>query len=408
MRGVGVRSYRAIIASVTICGVAIAVIVTGAARVSESTAVGESEIRAALLASVKFAPAPGATVVAPNAPIVVKAGRGHLVAVRVTSQARAVVRGTLAPAAHEWRSRGPLAYGTTYKVTATVSGASHVRAESTMTFRTLTPATAVSASVFPWEGLTVGIGQPIVFTLSRPIVTDAARARLLSHVLVGESKPIVGGWHWFSDRELHFRPRTFWPVGEHVTIAWDLTGWNPSVGVWGTSVGTTGFTVGDAHVSYADLSTDQMFVTDNGRAIATYPISGGKPTDPTMGGVHLVMDKSSVVHMVSSTNGIPVSSPDGYDELVYDDVHISDSGEYVHAAPWSVSSQGRTNVSHGCVNLSPADAAAFFAFSRVGDIVVVTGSPRPPELGDHGVMDWSTSWPVFTPAARSGSSAVSG
>jgi lipoprotein-anchoring transpeptidase ErfK/SrfK len=226
--------------------------------------------------------------------------------------------------------------------------------------------------------------------------------------LVGESKPIAGGWHWFSDHELHFRPRTFWPVGEHVTIAWDLTGWNPSVGVWGTSVGTTGFTVGDAHVSYADLSTDQMFVTDNGRAIATYPISGGKPTDPTMGGVHLVMDKSSVVHMVSSTNGIPVSSPDGYDELVYDDVHISDSGEYVHAAPWSVSSQGRTNVSHGCVNLSPADAAAFFAFSRVGDIVVVTGSPRPPELGDHGVMDWSTSWPVFTPAARPGSSAVSG
>ena len=34
--------------------------------------------------------------------------------------------------------------------------------------------------------------------------------------------------------------------------------------------------------------------------------------------------------MVSSTNGIPVNSPDGYDELVYDDVHISDTGEYVH------------------------------------------------------------------------------
>ena len=80
-----------------------------------------------------------------------------------------------------------------------------------MTFRTLTPATAITTSVFPWEGLTVGIGQPIVFTLSRPIASDAARARLLSHILVGESKPIAGGWHWFSDHELHFRPRTFWP-----------------------------------------------------------------------------------------------------------------------------------------------------------------------------------------------------
>ena len=45
--------------------------------------------------------------------------------------------------------------------------------------------------------------------------------------------------------------------------------------------------------------------------------------------------------MISSTNGIPVNSPDGYDELVYSDVHISDSGEYVHAAPWSVDESGQ-------------------------------------------------------------------
>jgi lipoprotein-anchoring transpeptidase ErfK/SrfK len=144
------------------------------------------------------------------------------------------------------------------------------------------------------------------------------------------------------------------------------------------------------------LSTHEMTVTDNGRAIATYPISGGKPTDPTMAGVHIVLDRAAVVHMVSSTNGIPVNSPDGYDELVYNDVHISDTGEYVHAAPWSVASQGHANVSHGCINLSPANALAFFGFSRVGDVVLVTGSPRPPVVGDHGVMDWDTSWSAFT------------
>ena len=393
------RSYRAIIASLISLGVATAIIVTGAAHVSESNAINEAEVRAGLAASVKFAPGAGATAVAPTAPIIVKAGRGRLIAVRVTSQPQGGVAGTLVPSANQWHSTGLLAYGTVYTVTATVAGASHLRAASTMTFRTLTPATAVSATVFPWEGLTVGVGQPIVVTLSRPIVGAAARAKLLSHVLIGESKPVPGGWLWFSDTELHFRPRAFWPTGEQVRVAWNLTGWNPSVGMWGTSQGTTRFTVGDAHVSYADLATDQMIVTANGLAIATYPISGGKPTDPTMGGVHLVMDRSSVVHMVSSTNGIPVNSPDGYDEFVYDDVHISDSGEYVHAAPWSVSSQGRTNVSHGCINLSPADAAAFFSFSQVGDIVVVSGSPRPPETGDHGVMDWTADWSAFTPSA---------
>ena len=115
-------------------------------------------------------------------------------------------------------------------------------------------------------------------------------------------------------------------------------------------------------------------------------------------GDHVVLDRESVVHMVSSSNGIPVNSPDGYDELVYSNVHISDSGEYVHAAPWSVSDQGHQNVSHGCINLSPPDAQAFMDFSRVGDLVQVVGGPRAPELGDHGVMDWDTPWNQWTPA----------
>ncbi len=181
-------------------------------------------------------------------------------------------------------------------------------------------------------------------------------------------------------------------------MSWDLTGWNAGGGAWGQGTGSTHFGIGDARVSFVDLVGHRMTVTLNGATIAVFPISGGKPKDPTMNGVHIVLDRESVVRMVSSTVGIPVNSPDGYDELVYDDVHISDSGEYVHAAPWSVSSQGVTNVSHGCVNLSPANAHTFFQFSRVGDVVVIDGSPRPPVLGDHGVMDWDTTWESFTPA----------
>ena len=62
-------------------------------------------------------------------------------------------------------------------------------------------------------------------------------------------------------------------------------------------------------------------------------------------------------------------------------------------------SQGRANVSHGCINLSPADAQAFFEFSRVGDVVHRRpAAPARPALGDHGVMDWDTAWSDFTPA----------
>src|SRR5690349_11565445 len=114
MRGVRMRPYRPVIASLIIGGLAVAVIVSGASHVSESTAITESKLRAELAATVKFAPVSGATAVSPNAPIVVKVGRGHLVAVRVTSPNRSAVGGTLDPSAREWRSQGSLAYGTVY------------------------------------------------------------------------------------------------------------------------------------------------------------------------------------------------------------------------------------------------------------------------------------------------------
>jgi lipoprotein-anchoring transpeptidase ErfK/SrfK len=403
--------------------IAVGVTVTRAARVSEPQSAAAkareasklpakvvSQVQAALKSGLRFIPGPGATDVAPDAPIVVTAPAGELGAVHVTSSSGVAVAGERSSAADRWQSTGPLAYGTVYRVTAAVSGAlraPQVQTESTVTFRTLTPQATVTAAVFPNSGLTLGVGQPVAFRLSQEVFDAAARASLISHLTVTASPPVHGGWHWFSNRELHFRPQGFWPTGEKVTVAWNLNSWNAG-GAWGAGSDSVHFGIGDARVSVANLATHLMTVTLNGRTIATYPISGGKPTDPTMAGVHIVLDRQSVVRMNSATNGVPVNSSDGYNELVYNDVHISDTGEYVHAAPWSVTSQGHMNVSHGCINLSPANAAAYFAFSRVGDVVIVTGSPRPPVVGDHGVMDWDTAWSEFTPAATGAHPAQTG
>jgi lipoprotein-anchoring transpeptidase ErfK/SrfK len=381
----------------------IAVLVVGlvtvgsADRVSDSHGPTARELQTALAASVRFTPSRGAKNVPPDAPIAVASELGHLARVRVRSTDGSYVNGRWDPATGRWKSDGVLAYDTVYRVTATVTGATHLLAQTTTAFRTLAPTNRVSASVFPTDGMTVGVGQPIVFTFSQPVPPEA-RAALAGHIIVkAAGAPVVGGWHWFNDHELHYRPKAFWPQGRQVTVLWALNGWNAGGEAWGDGVGVSRFTIGDAHVSIANLATFQMAVTDNGRVVATYPISGGKPTDPTMGGTHIVLDRASVVRMNSATNGVPVNSADGYDELVYDDVHISDSGEYVHAAPWSVNNQGNANVSHGCINLSPTDAKAFFDFSQVGDVVLVTGGPRPPAFGDHGVMDWSSDWAEYTP-----------
>jgi lipoprotein-anchoring transpeptidase ErfK/SrfK len=106
-----------------------------------------------------------------------------------------------------------------------------------------------------------------------------------------------------------------------------------------------------------------------------------------MSGRHIVIGKQQKVIMDSRTNGIPLDHSEGYLETVYWDVQISSTGEYVHAAPWSVKDQGRANVSHGCINLSDANAEWFYNFSQRGDIVEVTGTPRPPN-NDIAMVDW--------------------
>ena len=353
-----------------------------------------------LLAALRVDPSPGATNVPLDTPVTISDTAGSLTSVKVTSASGTAVAGSTSPTTGEWASTGSLVGSTTYSIDVSVTS-NGVTASRTASFSTLTPTETVTESTFPADGMTVGVGQPLVLRFSYDVTSTAAQKAIESRLTVAMTTPVPGGWYWFSQHELHFRPHTFWPAHDTVQISGDLGG----IDAKGSGVAWTAgsvldtFSIGDARISYANLASELMTVTLNGATLYSYPISGGRPQYPTMNGVHIVLDRETVVHMVSSTVGIPVHSPNGYDEYVYDDVHISDSGEYVHAAPWSIGSQGRTNVSHGCVNLSTAHAMQFYNFSRIGDVVEVTGSARPAVWGDHGVMDWSNPpWSDFAPA----------
>ncbi len=65
------------------------------------------------------------------------------------------------------------------------------------------------------------------------------------------------------------------------------------------------------------------------------------------------------------------SDPEGYKLTVNDAVRVTWGGVYVHSAPWSVGSQGYSNVSHGCINLSPDNASWYFNQVHIGDPVVI-------------------------------------
>jgi lipoprotein-anchoring transpeptidase ErfK/SrfK len=317
----------------------------------------------------------------------VVADSGRLRAVRVTGGGRRLT-GTLEDGGRSWVSTGPLAPATRYRVVAVAENDAGAPTRRASTFTTVAPRAELRAAIMPLDGETVGVGLPIGVWFSQPVADRAAVERRLQ---VTSSKPVTGAWHWFADNEVHYRPRSYWPSGSRVTLRARLAGTDAGRGVWGVADRTIRFRIGERRVSVVDVRTHRMKVVAGGRILRVLPVSTGRERYPTTNGVHFVLEKTPVKLMDSSTVGIPRNSPGGYYQRVAWSVRISNSGEFVHAAPWSTGSQGRANVSHGCVNLSTANAAWFYRQTRRGDVVEVRGSPKRPGTS-FGVADWNMSW----------------
>ena len=339
-------------------------------------------------AQLTVAPANGATAVALGSRVSVSVSDGTLTDVSVADSDGNTVVGSLDPTSHSWDSTGALVPGTQYIVTATAVSDGGTTTQNSSTFTTAAAANVLGVKIAPLEGEVVGVGMPIVVYFSSAVTNEAAVERQL---IVDSAVPIVGSWHWYGNKEVHYRPMQYWPAGDVVTLHANLKGVDAGKGVWGNENRTLNFTIGASQISTVNAVTDKMTVVVNGVVTRTMSVSTGRDKYPTTSGIHVVLDKAPSVIMNSATVGIPKGNPDYYYETVLWDVRISWSGEYVHSAPWSVSEQGRENVSHGCVNASPVDAQWFYNLSRRGDIVTVTGTPRPLESG-NGWTDWNMSW----------------
>ncbi len=302
------------------------------------------------------------------------------------------VAGTLT--ATGWTGTGSLLPSSTYTVHADVrdtAGASHPLVR---TLVTTAPEHLLTFSLSPGTGSVVGVGQPIVLQLDRSVQGRAARAALLAHLRVTTVPAAQGAWHYYNAYEVHYRPRTYWQPGTKVTVVADLRTFHlPGTGTWGsTSTSTRVFSIGDSLISTVDITAHTMSVRRNGQLLRTLPVSTGRDKYPTKGGVHIVLSVEREQLYDSSTVGIPTAGPDGYYEKLPYSMRISNAGAFVHANPATVKYQGRLNVSHGCVNLSLADAKWFYEQSHRGDIVDVVHAVIPPVLWDAGMADWNLSW----------------
>ncbi|MGN6474027.1 MAG: Ig-like domain-containing protein [Mycobacteriales bacterium] len=325
-------------------------------------------------------------------PLVFTVTNGALSSVNVSEPSGQQIPGTFNTSHDSWTSAGSFAPLTQLHARVVYSDLVHHLRTQDFELRATDAKHRMSALLSPGAGYTVGVGSPVQVTFNYD-VPQAMRAAVEGRLSVVAHPSVVGAWHWMSAREVHWRPPSYWKTGTHVTISANLQGLNFGHGIWGApGKHQTSFQIGDAHVSEVDIAAHTMHVYDNGVLIKTFPVSTGRDQYPTMDGVHITIEKSKVVQMDSATVGIPKGSPGYYNETVYWDVRISDGGEFVHAAPWSVADQGRTNVSHGCVNLSTVNAQWFYNWALRGDIVYVFNGVRPPSTTDPGTADWNMSW----------------
>jgi lipoprotein-anchoring transpeptidase ErfK/SrfK len=373
------------IVAAAVCAVAGLLIAGCSAGASPATGQGahpDGSASAAAKPAVQLAitPGSGSRNVSPGAGISVTAKGGTLTHVSVRT-AGDPVTGTMNTTSTAWHSTWTLGVSTRYTVTATGRAPDGQAATRTSTFTTLAPSGTFQTMIFEGQGATYGVGMPIILTFSQPIRDKAAVERAMQ---IQTSKPVVGSWYWDGDQTLDFRPQTYWPANTTVRFTGHLNGVQGGPDMYGYHTLTQSFRIGDSLIVVASTASHYMNLYRNGKLYRHWPISTGRSTLPTPNGTYLSIDKGNPVLMKGP----------GYREEVPWSVRFTWTGDYLHDAFWSVGQQGSINVSHGCVNMAPADAEMYYKMEVPGDPVTITGSTKA-GTWDNGWTEWFLTWPQY-------------
>jgi len=357
-------------------------------------------------ATLTFNPANGAADVSPAVPITVTVSGGTIGDVTLNSSTGASVTGTLSADNSTWTASAPLGYDHSYTLSASATNVQGRAVTQTATFSTLKPnnmtqayldTTGGSALV---DGGVYGVGIVPVVHFDEEITDRAAAEKAL---VVTTTPPVPGSWYWTDSQNAHYRPSVpdgqYWPAGTKVTVSANLYGVQVGPGLYGQSDVSASFTIGQKQVSVADDLTHQVSVYFNDVLQRSMPTSmgqggyvtgtGGKQISLfTPSGTYTVIEKDKSVLMDSSTFGLPVDSPKGYKEIIYNATKISTDGIYLHQLDSTIWAQGYRDLSHGCLNLNGPNAIWYQQTAQIGDPVVILHTGGPPlSIWQNG--DWT-------------------
>ncbi|GAB3206718.1 L,D-transpeptidase [Nocardia tengchongensis] len=356
-------------------------------------------------AKIRFDPVAGPQPAPARTPGTVTVTDGTLSSVEWIDETGRPLPGTPAPDHKSWVSAEPLGYSHTYTVKAVAKGETG-DITATANYTTPRPDRIVDVALGSAnqedlaENDTYGVGFVLVAHFTEAVDPAAAEAALK----VETTPAVPGAWYWLDDRNAHWRPEFYYAPGSRITVTANLFGVPLGDGAYGRRDQRVSVTIGAAHVAIADDNTKMIDVFDNGTLVRSMPTSMGKGGSAVIGGrrlsfwtrpgIYTVLDRTDPVIMDSASYGLPTNTSLGYRTTIHHAVRISHDGIYVHELAGSMWAQGNTNVSHGCLNISPDDATWFFDFVIPGDVVEVRNTGGEPlDIWQNG--DWSIPWPEW-------------
>ena len=125
-----------------------------------------------------------------------------------------------------------------------------------------------------------------------------------------------------------------------------------------------------APTATVDLSRHTMIVRDaQGQVLKTLPITAGIPAHPTKTGTFTVVDKKQAQ---------PLTSVDGaYNISVAYYIDFGPQAPAIFAAPWQQPNVGKTNATHGDIELFIGDAVWLYDHLTVGDTIRIDNGTAP-------------------------------
>ncbi|UQU63730.1 Ig-like domain-containing protein [Couchioplanes caeruleus] len=400
------RSLLAVVALVVAAPLALAACGDGGGKPAPAAGAGSSASASAPAASegggsgpggggdvsLSVTPGTGKKGVPVSAEIGIKVAGGKVTAVSLEDDKGKAVAGGLREDGSAWVPAKPLKNSKRYEATVTATGDGGGAKTVKTSFTTMgAPARKTGTGLYLFDDHTYGVAMPVVVEFN-PGIKKKDRAAVQKRMFVKSEPAQPGTWSWTSSgTQAYYRPPKFWQSGTKLTVRIAVGGLPTGGGRYGDRDRSASAKIGRAFVMKVDNKTKKMTVLQNGKVTRTMPVSLGKHSTPSSSGTMVVMEKMAAT--VFDTRA-ELGPRDGYRTEIEYAQRLTWSGQYIHSAPWSVGSQGRRNVSHGCVNVSPSNARWLFDKTLIGDPITVRGTEDKLVYG-NGWTPWDVSWKEF-------------